>query len=131
MSTQQVYVISAYQQQGIHGLGGRMGTRTVDPQPLTFDHAAQFFTVSDPNFAEIVELWSKNDLVHQWHGAVGELESGGRFSTLPPSPSRYIGADGMRPLAESILSEVLILPGSHYPFLPIRLPKHLLCYLKY
>ncbi|KAH6755114.1 oxidoreductase family protein [Perilla frutescens var. hirtella] len=90
---------------GIHGLGGRMGTRTIDPQPLTFDHAAQFFTVSDPNFAEMVDLWSKNGLVRQWHGAIGELESGGRFSPLPPSPPRYIGVNGMRPLSESILSE--------------------------
>lgn len=90
---------------GIHGLGGRMGTRTIDPQPLTFDHAAQFFTVSDPNFAEMVDLWSKNGLVRQWHGAIGELKSGGCFSPLPPSPPRYIGVNGMRPLSESILSE--------------------------
>lgn len=92
-----------------------MGTRTIDPQALTFDHAAQFFTVSDPNFAEMVELWSKNGLVLQWHGAVGELEAGGHFSPLPPSPPRFIGINGMRPLAESILSEVLILLGLHYP----------------
>ncbi|KAK1548862.1 hypothetical protein Q3G72_013762 [Acer saccharum] len=34
---------------GIHGLGGRMGTRIIDPQPLIFDHAAQFFTENIPN----------------------------------------------------------------------------------
>lgn len=39
--------------QGNHGLGGRMGTRKIDPQPLIFDHAAQFFTVSDPRFAGV------------------------------------------------------------------------------
>lgn len=83
-----------------------MGTRTIDPQPLTFDHAAQFFTVTDPDFAEMVGLWSKNGLVRQWHGAIGELEAGGCFDPLPPSPPRYIGVNGMRPLAESILSEV-------------------------
>ncbi|XP_057798326.1 uncharacterized protein LOC131014383 [Salvia miltiorrhiza] len=93
---------------GIHGLGGRMGTRTVDPEHLTFDHAAQFFTASDPNFVEMVDLWSKNGLVRQWDGPIGELESGGRFSPLPPSPPRYIGVNGMRPLAESILSETSI-----------------------
>ncbi|KAE8667501.1 Winged-helix DNA-binding transcription factor family protein [Hibiscus syriacus] len=57
----------------MHGLGGRMGTRFIDPQQLIFDHAAQFFTVSDSRFAELV----------------GER----------------IGANGMRPLADSLLSE--------------------------
>ncbi|KAJ0014683.1 hypothetical protein Pint_20474 [Pistacia integerrima] len=38
---------------GIHGLGGRMGTRIIDPQPLIFDHAAQFFTVTDSWFGEL------------------------------------------------------------------------------
>ncbi|KAL6513266.1 hypothetical protein OROGR_020752 [Orobanche gracilis] len=90
---------------GFHGLGGRMGTRTIDPQPLTFDHAAQFFTVTDPDFAEMVALWSKNSLVREWHGAIGELKAGGCFDPLPPLPPRYIGVNGMRPLAESILSE--------------------------
>ncbi|KAL8555107.1 hypothetical protein ACS0TY_003058 [Phlomoides rotata] len=90
---------------GMHGLGGRMGTRTIDPQGLTFDHAAQFFTVSDPDFAEMVSLWSKNGLVRQSHGAIGELQPGGRFTPFPPSPPRYIGVNGMRPLADSILSQ--------------------------
>ncbi|KAL3632226.1 hypothetical protein CASFOL_025210 [Castilleja foliolosa] len=91
---------------GIHGLGGRMGTRTIDPQPLTFDHAAQFFTVTDPDFAEMVDLWSKSGLVRQWHGSVGELKAGGCFDPLPPLPPRYVAVNGMRPLADSILSEV-------------------------
>ncbi|GER55275.1 FAD/NAD(P)-binding oxidoreductase family protein [Striga asiatica] len=90
---------------GFHGLGGRMGTRIIDPQALTFDHAAQFFTVTDPDFAEMVNLWSQKGLVRQWHGAIGELEAGGLIDLLPPSPPRYIGVNGMRPLAESILSE--------------------------
>lgn len=83
-----------------------MGTRNIDPKDLIFDHAAQFFTVSDPSFAEMVSLWSKKGLVRQSHGAIGELEPGGRFTAFPPSPPRYIGVNGMRPLADSILAEV-------------------------
>ncbi|XP_051123644.1 uncharacterized protein LOC127246369 [Andrographis paniculata] len=90
---------------GIHGLGGRMGTRIIDPQPLIFDHAAQFFTVTDPKFAELVDLWSKNGVVREWNGVVGEIEAGGCFDPFPSSPPRYIGVNGMRPLSESILSE--------------------------
>ncbi|KAL8028761.1 hypothetical protein ABFX02_14G181700 [Erythranthe guttata] len=89
---------------GIHGLGGRMGTRTIDPQSLIFDHAAQFFTVTDPEFAKMVDIWTKKDLVREWNGPIGELD-GGCFNPLPSSPSRYIGVNGMRPLSESILSE--------------------------
>lgn len=91
---------------GMHGVGGRLGTRVIDPQPLIFDHAAQFFTVTDPKFGELVDKWCKNDVVRQWQGTIGKLEKGGRFIPLPPSPPRYIGVNGMRPLAESILSEV-------------------------
>ncbi|KAL7204837.1 hypothetical protein ACSBR2_017865 [Camellia fascicularis] len=90
---------------GLHGLGGRMGTRIIDPQPLIFDHAAQFFTVSDPQFAKLVDGWSEKGQVQQWEGTIGELEVGGRFVPLPSSPPRYIGVNGMRPLADSILSQ--------------------------
>lgn len=83
-----------------------MGTRIIDPQPLVFDHAAQFFTVSDPMFAELVDGWSKKGLVRHWQGTIGDLEAGGQFTPLPSSPPRYIAVNGMRPLADSILSQV-------------------------
>lgn len=90
---------------GIHGLGGRMGTRVFEAERLIFDHAAQYFTVSDPRFSELVDKWMEKGLVSQWQGAVGELEAGGQFVPLPSTPPRYIGVNGMRPLADSILSE--------------------------
>lgn len=90
---------------GTHGLGGRMGTRYIDPQGFSFDHAAQFFTIGDPEFANLVNGWIEKGLVKQWHGTVGELEAGGRFAPLPDLPARYIAVKGMRSLADSILSE--------------------------
>ncbi|XP_074331307.1 uncharacterized protein LOC141668354 isoform X1 [Apium graveolens] len=90
---------------GVHGLGGRMGTRIIDPHPLIFDHAAQFFTASDPVFAEIVRDWSLKGLVQEWQGSIGELQLGGQFTPLPSSPPKYVGVNGMRPLADSILSQ--------------------------
>lgn len=92
----------------MHGLGGRMGTRFIEPQHFVFDHAAQFFTVGDLRFAELVNEWIEKGLVKQWHGAVGEIEPGGQFSELPASPPRYIGVNGMRSLADSLLSEVIV-----------------------
>ncbi|XP_021619669.1 renalase isoform X4 [Manihot esculenta] len=82
-----------------------MGTRKIDPQPLIFDHAAQFFTVSDPRFAELVDNWLENGLIRQWQGTIGELEVGGQFVPLPSLPPKYIGINGMRPLADALLSQ--------------------------
>nr|XP_016462070.1 PREDICTED: uncharacterized protein LOC107785311 [Nicotiana tabacum] len=90
---------------GIHGLGGRMGTRMIDHQPLIFDHAAQFFTVTNPKFVELVDDWLKRGLVREWQGTIGELELGGHFVPFPSSPPKYIGVNGMRPLADSLLSQ--------------------------
>ncbi|KAH9659264.1 hypothetical protein KPL70_023791 [Citrus sinensis] len=51
---------------GNHGLGRRMGTRMIGPQPLIFDHAAQFFTVNDSRFRELVDGWLERGLVQPW-----------------------------------------------------------------
>ena len=95
--------------QGKHGLGGRLATRTVDggdDRRLVFDHAAQFFTASDERFQKLVDEWAERGLVREWRGAVGELEAGGQFTPTPYSTPRYIGVDGMRPLADAMLPEV-------------------------
>ncbi|KAH9659262.1 hypothetical protein KPL70_023790 [Citrus sinensis] len=92
---------------GNHGLGGRMGTRMIGPQPLIFDHAAQFFTVNDSQFHELVDGWLERGLVRPWEGVIGELEVGGQFTPFPSSPPKYIGVNGMRPLADSLLAQRL------------------------
>lgn len=84
-----------------------MATRVIDPQPLIFDHAAQFFTVSDSRFAELVDGWLERGLVREWPGIVGELEVGGRFTPFPFAAPRYVAVNGMRPFADSLLSEVI------------------------
>lgn len=83
-----------------------MGTRSLGPEPLMFDHAAQFFTVTDNQFAQLVDGWLAAGLVKEWKGTVGELELGGRFVPMSSCP-RYIGTNGMRPLADSLLSQVI------------------------
>ncbi|KAJ0966445.1 hypothetical protein J5N97_027583 [Dioscorea zingiberensis] len=91
---------------GMHGLGGRMATRLIEcEQQLVFDHAAQFFTVSDSKFQKLVERWLSQGLVREWKGLVGELETGGHFKPIPSSSPRYIGVKGMKALADSILNQ--------------------------
>ncbi|KAH7675117.1 Renalase protein [Dioscorea alata] len=91
---------------GMHGLGGRMATRLIEcEQQLVFDHAAQFFTVSDSKFQKLVERWLSQGLVREWKGLVGELEVGGHFKPIPSSSPRYVGVNGMKHLADSILCQ--------------------------
>lgn len=49
-----------------HGLGGGMGTRMIGPQPLIFDHAAQFFAANASRFGQLVDAW----LVGERSGAI-------------------------------------------------------------
>ncbi|KAK3136913.1 hypothetical protein QOZ80_5BG0444890 [Eleusine coracana subsp. coracana] len=90
---------------GMHGLAGRMATRAVGGEQLVFDHAAQFFTATDERFQKLVDAWVDRGLVREWRGLIGELEAGGRFRPIPSSTPRYIGVNGMRPLADSIMPE--------------------------
>lgn len=87
---------------GIHGVGGRLGTRSVAPS-IIFDHGAQFFTVTNPVFGDLVQQWSHKGFVRQSQGVIGDLLPGGHFSHFPSSPPRYIAVNGMRSLADALL----------------------------
>lgn len=83
-----------------------MATRFVDGgKQLVFDHAAQFFTASDERFQRLVNEWLDRGLVREWSGLIGELEAGGCFRPIPSLTPRYIGVNGMRPLADAMLPE--------------------------
>ncbi|KAL2609950.1 hypothetical protein R1flu_028523 [Riccia fluitans] len=92
---------------GKHGLGGRMATRTVMQRPglspLEFDHAAQFFTVTDPWLQSLVGRWISEGAVSEWRGRIGNLQAGGSFTELPAA-TRYVGTKGMRYLADHMVS---------------------------
>ncbi|GIL48091.1 hypothetical protein Vafri_4787 [Volvox africanus] len=111
---------------GKHGVGGRMATRAsgepslrsgtgsrgkpeVQLGGLRFDHAAQFFTVTDPLFQDIVDEWLEEGVVRVWDGPVGKLRAdSGAFYPLPPSPPRYVATGGMRSLAEGVVEQLLL-----------------------
>eukprot|EP00249_Psilotum_nudum_P010269 c22436_g1_i1 orf=103-2016(+) len=91
---------------GKHGLGGRMATRHValhNGFSLTFDHAAQFFTVTDVRFRNLVDQWISEGAVREWNGVLGGLHKGGHFVEIPQSKN-YIASCGMRNLADHIVS---------------------------
>lgn len=87
-----------------------MATRDIETregQSLVFDHAAQYFTVSDPRFHKLVDRWIKEGAVKEWTGVVGTLRNGGQFEELIDGP-RYVGVHGMRPLADHMVSQVKV-----------------------
>ncbi|QZH75646.1 MAG: FAD-dependent oxidoreductase [Erythrobacter sp.] len=53
------------------GPGGRMATRRAEVHGTTlhFDHGAQYFTVTDPRFAEQVSAWEVTGVVARWPAA--------------------------------------------------------------
>ncbi|KAK9185392.1 hypothetical protein WN943_025748 [Citrus x changshan-huyou] len=77
------------------------GTRMIGPQPLIFGHAAQFITVNDYRFHPSVNGWLERGLVRPWGGMIGELEVGDQFTPFPFLRPRYIGVNGLHPLANS------------------------------
>jgi hypothetical protein len=109
---------------GEHGVGGRAATRTTtDPSVhadwlskdssaalraagLTFDHAAQCFTATDPAFKQQCEAWVAAGAAKRWQGPVGMLKPGGVFTPLDSSVPVYVATGGMRQLAQSMAEEV-------------------------
>jgi predicted NAD/FAD-dependent oxidoreductase len=71
-----------------------------------FDHAAQYFTVSDPVFQKMVDQWESEGLVKVWDGRVGNLRKGGQFTPLPGHERKYVGTEGMMGLADRLGEKV-------------------------
>lgn len=66
-----------------------------------FDHSAQYFTVSDPRFANIVSFLHKQGAVKEWNGKIGHLKAG-KFTEDASLTQAFIGADGMMSIPNSL-----------------------------
>lgn len=71
------------------GVGGRMATRRI--ADAVFDHGAQFFTVRDPRFAELVSRWQSQGVVSEWARGFANVEGVYRGD----GHLRYRGSTGM------------------------------------
>ncbi|MGB5341013.1 MAG: FAD-dependent oxidoreductase, partial [Thermoanaerobaculia bacterium] len=74
------------------GAGGRMSTRRTDSG--SFDHGAQYFTVSDRRFAPWMNSWLQDGLVARWNGGIVTLDAGGSQPTEGKT-DRLVGVPGM------------------------------------
>lgn len=74
--------------------GGRLATRRLDtPRGVArLDHGAQFFTVRDARFRDLVDGWQAQGWVHEWCRGFGDTDG----------HSRYAATGGMNALAKQL-----------------------------
>ncbi len=87
------------------GVGGRMATRRVGGG--TFDHGAQFFTVREERFRELVEGWIESGVVEEW--SRGFADSGGQRNE--DGHPRYKGSEGMTCIPKHLASGLDVKTG--------------------
>lgn len=80
------------------GAGGRLATKRLDWAKA--DIGAQYFTVRDPAFAEVVANWQTNNLVARWRFTPHKLADG-KLVSSPDDTPRYIAVPGMTAMAKA------------------------------
>lgn len=79
-------------------VGGRMASRRIEDRPV--DLGAAYFTVADPEFAEVVERWRAAGLARPWTSELAVLGNGERGSA--PGPERWAAPGGLRSLVRDL-----------------------------
>ncbi|MDG4809087.1 FAD-dependent oxidoreductase [Micromonospora sp. WMMD1120] len=85
-----------------HVRGGRMASKRFQGRPA--DIGAAYFTVDDPDFAEVVERWRAAGLVREWTDTFQAYGPGGRHEV--PGPMRFAAPRGLRSLVEHLADGV-------------------------
>ena len=79
-------------------VGGRMASRRLHGRPV--DLGAAYFTVSDPEFAQVVEEWRAAGLARPWTDTLAVLQNGSREAA--PGPMRWAAPGGLRSLVAAL-----------------------------
>ncbi|MFC4021756.1 NAD(P)/FAD-dependent oxidoreductase [Micromonospora sp. GCM10011542] len=85
-----------------HVAGGRMASKRFEGRPA--DTGAAYFTVSDPDFAAVVEQWRAGGLVREWTDTFVAYDRDGRRDV--PGPVRWAAPRGLRSLVEHLAREL-------------------------
>src|SRR6476469_620072 len=80
-------------------VGGRMASKRIDGRPV--DLGAAYFTVRDPEFAQVVARWRSVGLVRPWTSELAVFGGGGERSRAP-GPVRWAAAGGLRSLVAAL-----------------------------
>jgi len=85
--------------------GGRAGTQTADAG--SFDHGAQYFTVSNHRFESIAQSWVDRRFVRRWRGRVIAFSNNERVDQ-GSSTERFVGVPGMDAIARRLVEDLEI-----------------------
>ncbi|WBB70923.1 FAD-dependent oxidoreductase [Micromonospora sp. WMMD812] len=85
-----------------HVPGGRMASKRFDGRPA--DTGAAYFTVSDPDFAAVVEGWRAVGLVREWTDTFVAYGRDGRREVA--GPMRWAAPRGLRSLVEHLARDL-------------------------
>jgi len=92
------------------GPGGRMSTR--QRQGWQADHGAQYFTVKDPIFAQMVAQWQQWSWVAPWSGRVAKRAAATPHAIArSDSISRWVSVPTMPRLAQQLLTHAVFQGG--------------------
>ncbi len=81
--------------------GGRISRFRVGE--YEFNHGAQYFTVNNPLFWNIVSAWQTDGIVRSWDGWIVELQNG-QVSNTDMATQRFVGQPRMQVIAENLAS---------------------------
>ena len=79
--------------------GGRIGRFRVGE--YEFNHGAQFFTVNNPLFWNIVSAWQSKGFVRPWDGWIVELQNG-QVTNSDMATQRFVGVPRMQSIVENL-----------------------------
>lgn len=82
--------------------GGRMASKRFDGRPA--DLGAAYFTVDDPDFAQVAEGWRAAGLAREWTDTLVAYGPDGR--TERPGPTRWAAPRGLRSLVEHLARDL-------------------------
>ncbi|KAM9327298.1 renalase-like [Gastrophryne carolinensis] len=92
---------------GHHAPGGRCSSRfiNINGKLHIFDHAVQFFTVSDQRFAKIVSFLHNKKAIQVWPGRIVRLKMGKQPEEVR-NMQAFVGVRGMQTVPECLSSLV-------------------------
>ncbi|MHA6793136.1 NAD(P)/FAD-dependent oxidoreductase [Pseudonocardia bannensis] len=79
-------------------VGGRMASKEMEGREV--DYGAAYFTMRDPEFAEVVGRWRTAGLARPWTSELAVLGPGGRRRS--PGPMRWAASHGLRSLVAEL-----------------------------
>ncbi|MCE3555888.1 FAD-dependent oxidoreductase [Pseudonocardia sp. RS11V-5] len=85
-----------------HTVGGRMASSPHDGRPV--DMGAAYFTVRDPEFAEVVAGWRSAGLARPWTAEMAVLAHGNRSRSA--GPMRWAAPKGLRSLVAALAEDL-------------------------